>query len=84
MDRLSLVVSIDGLQPEHDARRADPRAEGAGRADILIAGGDVPADPGSVSAVECWGSDFKRSYYTDSVGFEASAGQAAACVYDAP
>jgi hypothetical protein len=59
------------------------RADGAGRADILIAGGDVPADPGSVSAVECWGSDFKRSYYTDSLGIEPSEGQASACVYDA-
>ena len=60
------------------------RAEGAGRADILIAGGDIPADPGAVSAVECWGADFVRSYYDDSVGFEPSAGEASACVYDAP
>lgn len=59
-------------------------AEGAGRADIVIVGGDIPADPGSVSAVECWGSDFKRSYYTDSVGIEPNEGSAAACVYDAP
>jgi len=59
-------------------------ADGAGRADIVIAGGDVPADPGSVSAVECWGTDFRRSYYTDSIGIEPSEGSAAACVYDAP
>jgi hypothetical protein len=60
------------------------RADGAGRADIAIAGGDVPADPGRVSAVECWGSDFRRSYYTDSLGIEPSEGVAAACAYDAP
>jgi len=60
------------------------RKDGAGRADIVIAGGDVPADPGMVSAVECWGSDFMRSYYSDSINFEPSTGDAAACVYDAP
>ena len=60
------------------------RASGAGRADIAIAGGDVPADPGVVTAVECWGADFMRSYYADSIDFEPSAGEASACVYDAP
>jgi hypothetical protein len=60
------------------------RADGAGRADIAIAGGDVPQDPGLITAVECWGADFTRSYYSDSVGFEPSEGEASACVYDAP
>lgn len=60
------------------------RGDGAGRADIVIAGGDVPADPGSVSAVECWGDDFARSYYADSLDIEPSEGQASACVYGAP
>jgi len=60
------------------------RADGAGRADIVIAGGDVPADPGMVSAVECWGADFMRSYYSDSIDLEPSEGQASACVYPAP
>ena len=60
------------------------RADGAGRADILISGGDVPADPGMVSAVECWGADFMRSYYSDSLDFEPSEGELSACVYDAP
>ena len=60
------------------------RADGAGRADIVIAGGDVPADPGMVSAVECWGTDFTRSYYSDSINFEPSEGQPSACVYETP
>jgi hypothetical protein len=60
------------------------RADGAGRADISIAGGDIPADPGVVTAVECWGADFMRSYYADSIGFEVSEGEASACVLDAP
>jgi hypothetical protein len=60
------------------------RADGAGRADIVIAGGDIPVDPGSVSAVECWGADFMRSYYADSIDFEAEQGDETACVYRAP
>ena len=60
------------------------RADGDGRADIAIAGGDIPADPGVVTAVECWGADFMRSYYDDSIDFEPSEGEASACVYDAP
>lgn len=60
------------------------RADGAGRADILISSGDIPADPGQVSAVECWGADFTRSYYADSIGFEPTEGDATACAYDAP
>ena len=62
------------------------RADGAGRADIVIAGGDIPAATGSasVSAVECWGADFMRSYYSDSIDFEPSEGAASACVYGTP
>jgi hypothetical protein len=60
------------------------RADGAGRADITIAGGDVPADPGLITAVECWGADFMRSYYSDSLDLEPVEGDASACVYEAP
>lgn len=59
------------------------RADGAGRADIDIAGGDVPAEPGVVTAVECWGADFMRSYYSDSLDIEPVEGDASACVYEA-
>lgn len=60
------------------------RKDGAGRADITISGGDIPADPGVVTAVECWGADFARSFYTDTVSFEEAVGEASACVYGAP
>ncbi len=60
------------------------RADGAGRADIVISGGDIPADPGEVSAVECWGADFARSFYSDTIGFAPTEGEASACVYGAP
>lgn len=61
------------------------QATGAGRADIGISGGDLPASGlTSVSAVECWGSDFSRVYYTDSAALQPTAGNASECAYDAP
>ena len=63
------------------------RADGAGRADIVITGGDIAADPGAVSAVECWGADFTRSYYADSLDLDPAAPNQrdeTACVYEAP
>jgi hypothetical protein len=59
------------------------RADGAGRADVVIAQGDVPSEIGAVAISECWASDFSRVYYLDSVNAEPTAGDASACVYDA-
>ena len=60
------------------------RATGAGRADVGISGGDVPAEGfASVTAVECWGTDFSRVYYADSADIEPTEGNAAECAYDA-
>lgn len=59
-------------------------ADGAGRADITLSGGDVPASYGSVTASECWGSDFARVYYSDNVNYAPTEGNAAACAYDSP
>jgi len=56
-------------------------ATGAGRADIDLAGGDLPAGTPMVDAVECWGSDFTQSYYNDSVNFSPTVGVEDACVY---
>jgi hypothetical protein len=56
-------------------------ATGAGRADITISGGDLPASTPMVDAVECWGTDFTESYYNDTVGFAPTAGDVSACVY---
>ena len=57
------------------------QASGAGRADIDISGGDIPTGIGMVDAVECWGTDFTQSYYTDSAGISATVGDVSACVY---
>jgi hypothetical protein len=56
-------------------------ASGAGRADIDIAGGDLPVSIPMVDAVECWGTDFMQSYYKDSEAFEPTQGDVNACVY---
>ena len=57
------------------------QATGAGRADINISGGDLPTSIAMVDAVECWGTDFTQSYYTDSAGISATVGEVSACVY---
>lgn len=60
------------------------RATGAGRADVGISGGDLPAQGlESVTAVECWGTDFSRVYYADSAEIQPTEGNAAECAYDA-
>lgn len=57
---------------------------GAGRADIEISGGDVPAEYDPVQAVECWGADFYRVYYSDSVSWAPAEGQASQCAFSGP
>lgn len=58
------------------------RATGAGRSDILMSGGDIQAaGVDVVSAVECWGTDFGRVYYSDSLGLAESVGDAGDCAY---
>ncbi len=59
-------------------------ADGAGRADISVSGGDLPTTIAVLDATECWGGDFARVYYTDSVGIEPTEGEASACAYSAP
>ncbi len=54
---------------------------GAGRADVTMSGGDLPATVKVVSVTECWGEDFARAYYKDSVDFEPPVGDVSACVY---
>jgi hypothetical protein len=59
-------------------------AQGAGRSDITLSGGDIPTTIGIVTAVECWDTDFFRVYYSDSVDWETSEGEANACPFSAP
>jgi hypothetical protein len=53
---------------------------GAGRADVTISGGDVPANI-TVHASECWSSSFQRTYYTDNIGAEPTDGTETSCAF---
>jgi hypothetical protein len=54
-------------------------ANGAGRGDARIAGGDLGTTQAIVS--ECWGQDFRRVYYTDNVSFLPTEGDGALCAF---
>lgn len=85
---LSLQGFVD-LDDSHATLREDVsvesrwRATGAGRSDIELSGGDVPVDADPVKAVECWGTNFARVFYADSVDFAPSEGSEAECAYGA-
>ncbi len=53
--------------------------DGMGRGDAMVQGGDLGAD--NVTASECWGTDFKTSYWTDSIGLYDTVGEESACAY---
>ena len=52
---------------------------GAGRADATLSSGDL-ADV-TVTATECWDTQFRRVYYTDSVNWQPTEGESTACAY---
>jgi len=64
---------------ESSTLRSRWQADGQGRADGRIGGGDLGAVQATAS--ECWGKTFQRVYYTDSVGFAATEGDPASCVF---
>jgi hypothetical protein len=54
------------------------QADGMGRGDATIAGGDVARE---VTSSECWGTDFKTSYWTDSIGLYEEVGEESVCAF---
>ena len=75
-------VTADGggtALPENIVIRSRWQADGAGRGDARLAGGDL----GTAQAIasECWSSLFRRVYYTDNANFEPTEGDVAACAY---
>lgn len=57
-------------------------ANGSGRTDARITGGDLGAD--FVTASECWSTMFLRTYYTDSASFAPTEGDPGACAFANP
>jgi hypothetical protein len=81
---VTAVVDIDDVKDgvNEDVSIASRwRETGAGRSDITIAGGSLPADLPVVNATECWGENFARVYYGDSIDFAPTEGDASLCAY---
>ncbi len=57
------------------------QADGAGRADSRISGGDLEPWGAQFEATECWGSDFLRTHYADDIELSEDVGDPADCVY---
>jgi len=75
-------VTADGggtALPENIVIRSRWQADGAGRGDARLAGGDL----GTAQAIasECWSSLFRRTYYTDSVNWLPTEGSVADCAF---
>lgn len=67
-----------GPLPEQVTLRSRWLLDGAGRADLRLRSGDLPA---AITASDCWGHDFRRVYYTDSAHWLPTEGDAAACAF---
>lgn len=78
-----MVFNIEGDAGGTDLKekitlRSRWQANGVGRADARLAGGDL-AD--GATASECWDANFRRVYYADSVDFAPTEGDVAACAF---
>jgi hypothetical protein len=79
---VAAIVDIDDVKDgvNEDVTIASRwRATGAGRSDITIEGGSLPAEVGEVRATECWGEDFSRVFYTDSIDAQPTEGDQTLC-----
>ena len=81
---VTAIVDIDDVKDgvnEDVAIGSRWRETGAGRSDITIANGSLPAETRQVTATECWGEDFSRVYYSDSIELAPTEGDASLCAY---
>lgn len=72
-------IDNNGSLAEDVAVRSRWNATGAGRADLQISGGD--AGTLVVTGSECWDNTFGRVYWQDSVNYQPTEGEAAACAF---
>jgi hypothetical protein len=68
-----------GTAAEDTVLRSRWQPDGAGRGDARIEGGDLGAIV--VTASECWSSNFRRVYYSDSHEISPTEGEVAACAF---
>ncbi len=71
-----------GLQEGHVVR-SRWLATGAGRADMVVGGGDLEALGLVGTASECWGETFSRDFYENNWNTSETEGDAALCVFEA-
>jgi len=74
------VLGQGGFEAGHDGLvGGGGQADGAGRGDARLAGGDL----GSTEAIasECWSTLFRRTFYTDNVNFQPTEGDVADCAF---
>lgn len=69
----------DGSAWEESEIRSRWQATGQGRSDFRVIGGDLGAK--TLAGSECWDVSFGRVYWTDSLGWQATEGDAAACAH---
>ena len=70
----------EGTAAEDAVIRSRWLADGAGRADVRLSGGDVSTTI-SVTASECWDSTFAVVYYSDSVNWLPTEGSQSSCAF---
>lgn len=78
-----MVFNVDGDAGGTDAQeritlRSRWQANGQGRADARLMGGDLTVE---AIASECWGENFRRVYYTDNQSFAPTEGDVADCAF---
>lgn len=72
-------IDENGSASEEALIRSRWQADGAGRGDARITGGDL--DTLVVEATECWDTTFRRVHYTDNVSYAPTEGDPADCVF---
>lgn len=61
------------------ALRSRWMADGSGRGDAFVTGGDISID--AATANNCWGTSFTTTYWADNVGYRDPEGSEDQCVY---
>lgn len=81
IDALDDVDDLGNTEKEDVSMRSRWLSTGAGRADVTVSNGNLPAST-VVRASECWSSSFQRVYWTDNIGMEPQEGAEASCAFE--